>query len=351
MATLFMTGFNGITTAQLDRRGAYGVGTLTIGATGEYGQALRIQSGADSLYAALITEGSPVATVYAGVRVKPVSVDAGDDPDLGIVFSLGEVSTEGTNITVTYDFTSESFEVTGPGPSHTYLGGTPTGLFSASEWHTVEVMCTVSGASGAVILRVDGHTYYSGTGLDTQYGAATGSDYIGLGGWGMGDAYFDGVYVNDTTGEGLAAGFFGPFRVDAVFPSADGSITDFTPLSGTNVSNVDDGNTPDDATSYNESTTSGDRDLFALPGTFTPASHVLGVVAVRATAISNPGLGAELAAVFTTSEGEIVGDTTPLDNADYTEAVVYFGGDLESFKSIADAEALMDAAQIGYEIP
>jgi len=338
MATLFLTGFNGITTAQIGRRAAYASG-VTVGATGRHGQAIRTQGGDGESY--ICTPFASAATVYAGASVKPVAVHVADDPDGGVVMEFGEDFGTYGHLQLWYDFTDEAFTVYVPHTATELYRGA-AGSAPVNTWHFVEVALTVSDAAGAVTFRLNGVTKYAGTSLDTKDGAGVGVEYVQVGGFGMGDLYCDALYVSDSA-------FFGPCRIDAVFPAAAGSSAQFTPLSSTNVSNVDDGNTPDDATSYNASSTVGHRDLFDAT-TVTAPTHAVAALCLRVVGNSEPTAGAEISPVLSESGTPVVGTAVALDDADYSEVAMIHPVTAASVKTIATASAYLNALEIGYEV-
>jgi len=122
-----------------------------------------------------------------------------------------------------------------------------------------------TGATGSYELRIDSATEVSGSSVQT---ASTGNSYAtGItflaSAFGIGQTWDD-LYLCDDTGGAPANDFLGSatkaFRIETLFPTTDDSVT-FTPLSSTNVSNVDE-TAVDSDTTYNYSTNKGDIDTF-----------------------------------------------------------------------------------------
>lgn len=131
-----------------------------------------------------------------------------------------------------------------------------------SIWYYIEIQALISN-TGNYIVRLDGAEIMSDTSVDTQNGGLAQCDNIEFTGITVASPFIDDIYFLDTTGSDNT-GFLGDCAVETIFPDADGNETDFTPLSSTNVSNVDDGSTPDDDTTYNSSSTATDRDLYGF---------------------------------------------------------------------------------------
>jgi len=152
------------------------------------------------------------------------------------------------------------------------------------EYQYYEMKVKVASSGGFVEVRVNGVEVINETGLDTHDG--TNGDLelarsivfrcptISAG------HRVDDVYVLDDSGDAPYKDFLGDIRVDTLFPTGDGAQSQFdtaTPSSN-HWENVDE--TPaDDETSYNESATAADKDLFTFPAlpVITPAHTHFGV--------------------------------------------------------------------------
>ena len=141
--------------------------------------------------------------------------------------------------------------------------GTGTATFPKQLWAHVELTYTIGDApNGSFTLRINGIVSCSGSGIDTRNGGSGAVDGIAFfaptmdGG---GSIWFDDVYIS------TGATPLGDLRVQYLAPSGAGVRTNFTPLSGSNWSNVDESlGTPNDA-DYNSSNVVGATDLFAMP--------------------------------------------------------------------------------------
>ena len=185
-----------------------------------------------------------------------------------IIFQSGSTN----HVDFRHQGTTGLFEATRNG---TVLAVGTTPLTESAEYY-IEVQVTIADSGGTAILKVNGVTdiNYSG---DTKNGTSTTADNIEFSCYrtGSGSKYLKDIYVNDNSG-GVDDTFWGPIVVPTLTVSSDGATTAWTPLSSTNASNVDDA-TPDDDTSYNSTTSSGDTDTFVMTNTGYSAGTVKGV--------------------------------------------------------------------------
>jgi hypothetical protein len=136
-------------------------------------------------------------------------------------------------------------------------------------------------------------------------------------------------------------------QVTRVDTSADDTVQ-FTPLSGGNESNIDDGNTPDDDTSYNSSSTVNHKDLFSVSGYSLPAGTNT-IVGVALHVVTKVDSGARtLRPVIKSSTTTSNGTATVLSTS-YGELSMIASVDPHTSAAWADATAI-NAMKIGYEI-
>lgn len=161
--------------------------------------------------------------------------------------------------------------------------GTGTAIISSSVHKYVECQPTIHASTGGLVVHVNGVVDIdTGGNDDTQ---ATANAYVTAVRFGEHSSTsatynydIDDAYLFDTTG-GANDDFVGDVRWKLGVVSGAGNSTDFTPLSSTNASNVDD-NPPDDDTSYNSSATPGDVDTFALTDPVSASDTILTVQVV-----------------------------------------------------------------------
>jgi len=161
------------------------------------------------------------------------------------------------------------------GAGNTHLGTTTNAVYKKDRWHYFEVKVVCHDTAGSYEVRVDGVNVLSGSNVDTRTGADTRFVRFRCDEWSQ---YLDDIYICDTDGT-TNNDFLGQVIVEAVFPNADGDSSDWTPASGTdNYAMVDD-NPTDDDTSYVESNTEGETDLYQYTDLSTITDEdILGVV-------------------------------------------------------------------------
>ncbi|HET9613702.1 MAG TPA: hypothetical protein VFP22_02725 [Candidatus Limnocylindrales bacterium] len=159
----------------------------------------------------------------------------------------------------------------------TALLGTGTRTITSGVGHYIELKVVFHGSTGSLEVRVDGTTDLSLTGLNT---APSGNAYANRFGIGARSGFqashdYDDVYVCDSTGS-ANNNFLGDVRVSALVPTGAGNYTQWTPSTGSNWQNVDDG-APNGDTDYNSDSTTGHRDSFVMGDLPATAATVLAV--------------------------------------------------------------------------
>jgi len=159
------------------------------------------------------------------------------------------------------------------GTSNTQLllsSGAAPGL---GVWFYLEMLITCAD-SGYAEVRINGNTVLSGT-VDTKAGAHNYHDSVRFCGAGTAAMYLmDDLYILDGSGS-VNNDFLGNRRVATIRPDAAGDSTQFMPDSGSNYARVSE--EVCDTSSYVESDTSGEKDLYnygSLPAGFTDIKGV-----------------------------------------------------------------------------
>lgn len=166
----------------------------------------------------------------------------------------------------------------------TIVAQSAAALITAGLWYWIEVDCTFNGTTGAVQVWLEGTSVINATSLNTIATANAYATAIRLG-WVTSSGatvVVDDFYVLDTSG-GVNNARLGDCRVHRLDPSGAGASTQWTALSGANYTNVDDGFTQDEDSTYVSTGTVNNKDLYALsdlPGGFTGSVVSVGV-AVR----------------------------------------------------------------------
>lgn len=148
---------------------------------------------------------------------------------------------------------------------HELDGGSSEGSTPASSvgltpgaWNHIEIYGRISG-SGDVIIRLNGEEVLNAS-RDFVDLATSSNEFFRVAAR-AGDK-FDDIFLTDSHGTTFND-FLGPQVIYTCFPDGAGDRTELTPLAGNNWENVDDAS-PDDGTTYNSSSTSGQGDLYTV---------------------------------------------------------------------------------------
>ncbi len=260
MAMLLMEGFEGYTTSANGLRRRYTItqsatGTLVAGRLGGYafspGSSVQI----------LFMEFGNVASFVFGFayRVSGVNINTGDIIQFidGLTEQLVLRCTAGGDLFFDRGATNLD-QSSGP-------------ALKRNQWHYIEVKAVISN-TGSYEIKLDGVTIMSDAGpVDTQGTANSYITRIDTNQNSTTDQQYDDIYFLDLTGL-TNNDFLGDVQIQTLYPDADGNRNDMTPLSGlTNYEMVDEGQTPDDDTTYNSGGVVGNDELYshdALTGTF-----------------------------------------------------------------------------------
>lgn len=143
--------------------------------------------------------------------------------------------------------------------SGTIIGTSAAGVFPVNAWTYIEVKATINDTTGAVEVHVNGTSVLTLSSVDTKN---TANAFITR--YALSTGLYDDHYFLDTTGSAPTNDMLGDVKVEVIYPNAAGDSTDFTPSAGSNFQNVDDVTTNDGDSTYNESSTTGQIDLFNL---------------------------------------------------------------------------------------
>lgn len=217
------------------------------------------------------TPGSSYGTLVAGLRYRPTN--AGVMQDFLRFY-------DGSNVRCGVSCNASGKLIFWRGTNATVLATSTRTLLSAG-WYLIEIKVTFDASAGVYTVYIDGTQEFTATGANTSSSTTvTGVRFGDMSGTGT-TPQWDDFYLFDTTGNApfndiLSLAAFGPlYRVESLFASADDDV-EFTPLSSTNASNVDETQTDDDTT-YNSSGTPGAIDYFTHGSMGTVASRIFAV--------------------------------------------------------------------------
>lgn len=146
----------------------------------------------------------------------------------------------------------------------TILESSPSSVLSFDEWHYIEIKVVI-GNSGSYEVRVDNVEVFSNTGIDLQDSSNSTANCVSIGRATAGSTniYIGDIYIFDGSGSEFND-FLGPVKIEALLPNGAGNYSQFTPSAGSNYQNVDEARADADTT-YNESSTAGNKDTFTFP--------------------------------------------------------------------------------------
>jgi hypothetical protein len=214
---------------------------------------------------------------------------------------------------------------------------TTSGLaFVPWVWTYLEIKVTFHNSSGVVEIRKDGLEILNITSQDTQNTANAYANFATI--WDSHPVvtYMDDMYLCDDSGS-KNNGFLGDVRVDVVRPDGAGTYTQFTPSAGSNYENVDETQGPDDDTTYNDGSTPGNKDSYALGSLEALSTTIYGVksqITARKTdagsknvkILTRAGTTDDLSTSISLSDSfktkSVIHEDNPDDVADWEEADV-----------------------------
>jgi len=268
MALLFMEGFENystVTELYQDPRffSDFNGGDPVFESGRVSGQSLRFDNDGESVGCYLPQDST--ATIYGGfgfkyVQTNIVQIISFSDSSNGEIFDI-EFVVSGPTVTLAIKNGATTLAETSP--------------LSASTWYHIGFKVLMSDTVGTAAIYVDGVLDDSNTGLDTSANGSTAVNRFAFHGGVNHDINFDDVYIGDDSGSDMTD-IVGDLFIEQLVPDGVGSSTQFTPSVGSNYQNVDD-TTPDDDTTYNESSTSGHKDLFTAANLSQPVNTVYAV--------------------------------------------------------------------------
>lgn len=196
---------------------------------------------------------------------------------------------ESPNIWIAANYTSETLEIRRPvvGTANSFevlvSAPMPPAMKVTDAWTQYAITHKIHGSDGFLTLRVGGvvaiqllgDTRLFGQGNGTNVYATTANHILGAGCVLTNAAYgsnnfIDDMYLDSIEGEPDTPP--PPRRFDVRLPTGAGADDDWTPLSSTNVSNIDD-NPNDGDTTYNKALSAGLKDTFEFSSITVPTDY------------------------------------------------------------------------------
>lgn len=237
--------------------------------------------------------------------------------------------------------------------STTFFLGSVLNAARLGHWSYIEIKVKISDTVGTIDVQVNGVNKLSLTGLDTR-NAGSGDDIdtielVGIDGSSAdadGVCLFDDFYISDVAGSSPVNDFLGPIKIEELLPDGTGDDTDWTPSTGSNYQNVDE--TPsDDDTTYNESLTTTNLDLFTAANLAKIDGTVYAVQLDVVARVTDAG-AFTLDPTLKSSTTEGTAGSVSVTDTSYLN----FSGMFEQDPDAAAAwtDTTINAMQIGYEV-
>ena len=178
----------------------------------------------------------------------------------------------------------------------TLLALSPAGVlaFGAGYQYIEARVGIASGVSGIAEVRVNGQPVITLSAVNTFYAGSLTPTLVFI--YPQGRRIYDDLFINDAMG-GVNDSFEGDVRIDTHYPDADGAHSEWNRLSGAIQFEMIDEHPPDEDTTYNFTTTSGNLDTVSVQ-TLIPVFAGIRAVSLIARARKVPPGNAGLAPII-----------------------------------------------------
>lgn len=283
MALIFVDSFDTYQTAHITSKWTSKQGSPTIGSGGRTSNALATQDIQG------VHKGVPSQTTYiVGGAFKAASFP-GASPFCFMLFSSTNTPEVGIFLTSSGAIAVYRAGQTSIGGQlayySDYLDSSDGGIISTGVWYYIEARIYLHSTNGTWSVKVNGVEVVAGTGNTVENEAAIKQVSVGHFGGGTGTSYIDDVYICDTSGT-VNNTFLGDVTVEAIYPNADGSSSQFTGSDADQTNNyqlVDEkvgDTTYPDTSDYVASSTATHKDLYNFSA-MTPSSATIHGVQVN----------------------------------------------------------------------
>ncbi len=305
MAILFTDGFDAYTTGTVNEQ-IRSRWNQNINVSGLYLSPLTPHNHGNSLFISAVT-GDAGAT---RIQFRHHS-DIADDIISGVIgfhFRTSDITADVTEpIMALRHLPTDGYELTlrvGANPNNSqleiYRGNTillgSGGTIVNDTWYHIEWKYLSSGSIPAStnIVRLDGSEIIdlTATTNTSAFGLPISVTTIEIKGADGADRYWDNFYFLSLTGV-ANTGFIGPCFIETVYPTGDGATKNFTGSDGNQVNNFQqvDEQFPDDDTTYNQSSASGDIDVYKFANPTGNVGTIRGISLVSRARKTSTALG------------------------------------------------------------
>jgi hypothetical protein len=231
----------------------------------------------------------------------------------------------------------------------TVLGTLASCGLSAVAWHYLEVGAVVNGTTGSVVVRLDGVTILSVSGVNNQGASGSLVGRVAIGQLdnqtGSSNAYFAHYYFCDASGSSPWNTFLGDVRVQTLLPTSNGTVQ-FTPNGLTNNYQNAAKVPPLPGTDFNSDSTVGQQDIFNCGTLASGLTSVFGVNVKTLLAKSDAGARSG-ATVLKSSSTTVTGTSTALSLSTLQQSTLY---QTDPNTSAQWTRTAVNAAQPGYTV-
>lgn len=178
----------------------------------------------------------------------------------------------------------------------TLLGTSPTFTGSHSTWQYFEFKVTIHASTGAFVMRANKTVVLNLSGINTSNIGSGGCDRIQ---WAFAHdsssatdrVEVDDIYMIDGTGSAPLNDFLGDVMIEGSMPNAAGNSSQMTPVGAAapNFNCVDDPNVSDDAATYVEEGTVGEKDTYGMQDLQFIAGSILSLTVYTEAALESSG--------------------------------------------------------------
>ncbi len=287
----------------------------------------KTSGGGISYFRRFFSNSEEHATIIVGAAINLSSLPAAANPARGVLCDWRSDSDTTQHVSFGFNNVGRVQFFRGAFGTGTLIGESDTGVIQATKWNYIEMLVTLSDASGIVECHVNGTEVINETSLDTKNGGTkTVFDT-----WGASadqsdihDPLWDDLYVFNGAGS-LNNDFVGDSVVEPLNPDGNGNYSDHVGSDGNSTDNyllVDDAPNPDDDTTYVEAGTALDKDSYTFENmTAESAATVHGVQISHH--VRHTGAGGTFRALHRRSSTDDFGDTVTPASSFTTERYVW----------------------------
>ena len=231
---------------------------------------------------------------------------------------------------------------------------TSTATLVDGQWYYVELGATINTSTGSVELKINQSTaagFVAITGINTANAGTNTADRMALGldaqAAGTTSVYLDDWYINNGAGS-VNNTYWGDTILVPIYPDTDGDSSQWTPSTGSDHSDlVDEPTEADDDTTYVETASDGDVDLFEYTNLSVVSSDIFSVMIHTEAKLLAAG-SRNIRAVHTHTDTTVSNGTTVAvnDTAYKSYRQVW---ELNPATGLEWTAADIDGAQIGFE--